>query len=1134
LTHLANSITDLKPHYTVVVVGSGYGGAIAASRLARAGQSVCLLERGREFQPGDYPDTLAEARREFQVDAPSALVGSRTGLYDFCLNEDIHVFMGCGLGGTSLVNANVSLRADPRVFQDPRWPAAFRVDTERLEDGYRRAEEMLKPATYPETAPALPKLEGLRAAAGALKQPFRRPPINVNFAVDGPNHVGVTQHPCTLCGDCVSGCNHGAKNTVLMNYLPDAKNHGAEIFTQVAVRHLERRDGRWLVHYQLLESGRERFAAPTLFVSADIVILAAGALGSTEILLRSKAAGLPLSDCVGQRFTGNGDVLAFGYNARPEIRGVGFGHRPPAGMDAVGPCITGLIDARGTPVLEDGMVIEEGVIPGALADVVPGALALAALYGGGPWPKGVGNLFASKAREVESLAGAYNGAARHTVTYLIMGHDDGAGRLTLENDRVRVCWPGVGNQPEMQSADQRLRRATTALGGTHVPNPAWTELFNHGLVTVHPLGGCVIGEDAAHGAVNHKGQAFAGPAGADAYQDLYVCDGAVIPRPLGVNPLLTISAVAERCCALLAADRGWKINYKLPSAPSSISPPPRRPGLQFTETMRGQLANQNCEFTFTITSNDLDAMLTGEQHEAQIVGTVTAEALSPDPLLARGTFNLLVRDPNSVNTRLMRYRVVLTAETGRQFFFDGTKKIHDDPGLDLWADTTTLFVTVHDADTERGPVIATGELHIHPEDFATQLSTLRALNAATLEQRLEGEAKFARFFAGALAEVYGGVLAQNNVFNPDAPPRKKRTLRLGAPEVHGFKTKDGVELRLTRFAGGKKGPVILAPGFGTSSLAFLIDTIDTNLTEFLYAHGYDVWLLDYRASPALPSSRTQFSLDEIATLDYPAAVEHVRAATGAESVQIMGHCVASVTLLMALLAGLRGVRTAVCSQFVVHVEQPIAQQFKAWAHTADILKGIGISFLTPNVDFSDDVLANVFDVALRLYPTYEHCDSPVCRRILFMYGEVYRHSQLNEATHRAIHEMFGIGNMTTFQHLTRLIRERRAVDKHGRDVYMPNVKQLKGIRISLLQGPLNGIFSPAGSEKTYEWLCQANGPELYTRRVIESYGHMDCFIGRDAARDVFPMILEELEKTRSELNGRSNRVRNDQSDDHDG
>src|SRR5947207_12451816 len=116
MARLSSPIDTIKAHYSVVVIGSGYGGAIAASRLARAGQSVCVLERGAERQPGEYPDTEAEALQEMQIDTPEAHVGPRTGLYDLHINKDINVFVGCGLGGTSLINANVSLRADPRLF----------------------------------------------------------------------------------------------------------------------------------------------------------------------------------------------------------------------------------------------------------------------------------------------------------------------------------------------------------------------------------------------------------------------------------------------------------------------------------------------------------------------------------------------------------------------------------------------------------------------------------------------------------------------------------------------------------------------------------------------------------------------------------------------------------------------------------------------------------------------------------------------------------------------------------------------------------------------------------------------------------------------------------------------------------
>ena len=128
MNRLSSPIERMKSHYAAIVIGSGYGGAIAASRLARAGQSVCVLERGKEFQPGEYPDTQEEALGEMQVHTPQGHLGSRTGLYDFHFGDDINVFVGCGLGGTSLVNANVSLRAEPRVFDDPCWPQALRAD----------------------------------------------------------------------------------------------------------------------------------------------------------------------------------------------------------------------------------------------------------------------------------------------------------------------------------------------------------------------------------------------------------------------------------------------------------------------------------------------------------------------------------------------------------------------------------------------------------------------------------------------------------------------------------------------------------------------------------------------------------------------------------------------------------------------------------------------------------------------------------------------------------------------------------------------------------------------------------------------------------------------------------------------
>ncbi|MCA1709233.1 MAG: GMC family oxidoreductase N-terminal domain-containing protein, partial [Actinobacteria bacterium] len=429
IARVSSPVEDLKDHYEVVVIGSGYGGAITASRLARAGRQVCLLERGKELRPGEYPDTGPEVLAEMQIDFPDHHVGSHTALYDMRVNDDLSVFLGCGLGGTSLVNANVSLRADQRVFNDSRWPETLRADLGTLlEDGYHLAEEMLKPTPLPDGVAALKKLEALADSSTKLPGRFNRVPINVTFT-DHVNHVGVEQQACTLCGDCVSGCNYAAKNTVLMNYLPDAYNYGADIFTHVAGRYLQRSNDRWLVHYQVLDTGRECFDAPPLFVSADIVVLAAGALGSTEVLLRSAAHGLPLSERVGLRMTGNGDVLAFSYNSDHEVNGVGWGHRDNGEIEPVGPCITGVIDNRDQSDLEQGTVIEEGSIPGALADYLPPAMLAVARASGVDTDPGLQDRIKELARELDSLAlGPYRGAVRNTQTYLVMSHDDGNGR----------------------------------------------------------------------------------------------------------------------------------------------------------------------------------------------------------------------------------------------------------------------------------------------------------------------------------------------------------------------------------------------------------------------------------------------------------------------------------------------------------------------------------------------------------------------------------------------------------------------------------------------------------------------------------------------------------------------------------
>lgn len=1133
ISRLSSPIENIRDHYTVVVVGSGYGGGIAASRLARAGQDVCVLERGKEFLPGEYPDTQLELMRETQTSAAGGHVGSRTALIDLHANKDMNVLVGCGLGGTSLINANVSLRAEPRALEDPRWPRAVRDDLEtRVEDGYRRAFEMLRPVPYPEDWPKLKKLEALEQSARHMGAPFYRPPINVTFE-DGVNHVGVEQQACRLCGDCCAGCNFGAKNTTLMNYLPDAVNHGAEIYTYTSVRRIERRGDRWIVHYQPLETGREKFDAPTLFVTADVVVLAAGALGSTEILLRSREEGLSLSDQLGERFTGNGDVLGFGYNNDVPINGIGLGLRATQeGREPVGPTITGIIDLRDQPVLESGMVIEEGAVPSGLARVMPVFLATTAKFLGRDTDAGFADAAREAGRELESLVrGPYEGAAHNTQVYLVMTHDGGAGRLHLENDRVLVDWPGAGKQQIFKDVDARLVQATEPQGGTYLKNPLWSKFTKQDLITVHPLGGCVMAESAESGVVDERGRVFSGDEGAVVHEGLYVLDGSIVPLPLGVNPLLTISALAERGCALLAEDRGWEIDYELRPV-ERRAPVEATLGIRFTERMHGWFstdgtedfdeaarlgkeASSPFEFTVTVICEDLERTIQDKSHQGRIVGSVTAPALSAKPLtITQGQFNLFVVDPDEVGVRKMRYRMKLTSDEGRVYWFDGYKVVRDDPGLfDPWSDTTTLYITVHDGEDEHAPVVGRGVLKIAKRDLMRQLTTMEVTNAANRRQRLKGQAQFGRYFAGTMFDTYGGIFARSSALDPDAPPRKQRELRVELPEVDLHPTADGSRVKLTRYEGGEKGPVLLGHGLGTSGSVFALDTIDTNLVEFLALQGYDVWVLDWRGSIDLPTCRGEFTLDDIARNDWPVAVEAVRTATHAPGVQVVADGVGSLALFAALLSGLEGVSSAVALQAATHVSVPKQGWIKrSLRGAADGRRGR---------DGSDESRFEAekrrLDSLLKLQPLQreERCTSPVCQRASVLYGLQYEHDQLNTATHDIVHEFLGLSSETLSDHVRLIARGGNLVAADGTDVYLPNLDRLS-LPITFIHGAESEVFRPEGTEKTYELLRERLGKERYAYHPIPNYGHLDCLIGKNAVTDVYPLILNHLEGTAPE------------------
>jgi choline dehydrogenase-like flavoprotein len=1367
---LSKPLADAQDHYDIIVVGSGYGASISASRLARAGRKVAVLERGREIRPGDYPRTMGEVMNEAQITVQQSgkVLGRTDGLYDFRMNGDMSVVLGCGLGGTSLINANVALDIDKRLMNYFDWPAIYRKNPNLLDSYYERARQGLGSNPYPEDGQKLMKLEALKQSAESMEREFYPPPINVTFA-DGKNDFGFEQNACTLCGDCCTGCNYNAKNTTLMNYLPDARAFGADIITGAEVSHLSKSGATWQVHI----AGRD---AP---VTADAVVLGAGSLGSTEILLRTAAkTDLTFSDQLGKRFSGNGDVLAFGYNAnlpyamgksdddsdpRPALFGVGAGaHAPDSVEYQPGPTIAGIIDMRDRHrPIKEGMVIEEGILPGPLSAAWSAIFFMDDALAGNLFHFGDSAMRLEDASTIGNIvqtdptsltAWSYKGPISRTQTYLVMSHDSSDGTIALDNGegRAGIVWPGAGREATYVRDNKVLEEAADGIWAEFLPNPMWGDEFGNKLVTVHPIGGCVMGDDATKGVVNGFAQVF-DPAGSATDADgqgihagLMVCDGAIIPGALGVNPLLTISALTEHAVEAWATREGWNIDFDtrkpLPDDcfPETVDTPEDTgsgmsvafmlmmadaalasirkqitdgdlkgardaimsdyamlktylgdgakslpsdrtvrlfmtdntlkqdvagvideflpimeqlqkamadkdygaaltilrenmgdfsPGLSFSEKMHGflsdsgldrdhsvsdpyeiacrdgEMADQKIIGHFRISTDSLDRMVDDPDHTAKLEGTIECPLLGGCFTLADGAeFKLFKQNADQVECWNMIYSGTMTDDTlvGNEYRFEGYKILQKRPGSSPWTDTTTLFVDIYDGGDE---LVAKGIMTLGLQDLATQISTVqediselstvdeiklaaeigwaylwgdiakvledKGLRASLIKEVMvkaaahghpEFEnlikehyiAQFGALFAKLVFRTYGGVLSYLQDF-PQADDlarieREKtnppvRQLPLPAAEVHNFDGEPGKALCLTRFNGGGKGPVILAPGFGVTASSFIMTTTPVNLTEYLCDQGYDVWLFDYRGSPALKATQEPFTIDDIATKDWPAAIKQVNDATG-KDVQIIAHCVGSMSLLMHLLKGATGIKSVVSSQTTLHPVTSWMNYAKADVHLASVLMHGAPKSMDGIIDklglpaAITDLLKNgmptvnmapapttegtpeymrekiidtmMFNVP---FPGEEPCQNPVCHRVFGVFGASYVHDQLNEDTHNALRDVFGEVSSTPFLQLAAIMRAGRAIDADGHDSYMDTPESITQ-PVDFIAGSRNQIFYPETSLRTYNWLLKNHpdgGDGQFTRQVFPTYAHMDLFIGKTAEQDIFPTLLECLE-----------------------
>jgi cholesterol oxidase len=516
--------------HDAIVIGSGFGGAVSACRLAQAGRNVLVLERGREWTPQTYP----------RGDGDPWLWDQRhphtcSGWADLRPLGDMWVVAGAGVGGGSLIYANVSVEAKPEAFRRG-WPPG--IDYESMKPYYDLVGEMLEVQEMPDNQLSQRTLL-MREAAEACGwgNRFRKLPLAVHFDPDydashpSPrddkrskpyvNRHGVTQGSCVQCGNCDIGCQVSAKNTLDMNYLAIAKRHGAQIKPLHVVEKIEPLDGGWRVHFNVIDPATESKRAGS--VTGRQVVLAAGSVGSTELLLRCRDQHRTLralSPRLGKGWAFNGDFVTPAFYKKRTVS-------PSHGVT-----ISAAIDLLDYAADGQALFVEDGGIPNLAGNFLRRKIKR--------MPRGkLRKLWKALARVVDD-----GDPVENMMPWFGQAMEPGDGTLLLHRPwyapwrhLLKLDWPYQRSEAVVNAMIAAHIKLSNATGGEALVPPTWTYLRN--LITPHPLGGCNMGITAADGVVDANGRVFG-------YDGLYVMDGAAVPRALGLNPSRTIAALAER------------------------------------------------------------------------------------------------------------------------------------------------------------------------------------------------------------------------------------------------------------------------------------------------------------------------------------------------------------------------------------------------------------------------------------------------------------------------------------------------------------------------------------------------------------------------------------------------------------
>ncbi|XP_050227475.1 uncharacterized protein LOC126677072 isoform X2 [Mercurialis annua] len=893
--------------FDAIIVGSGYGGSVAACRLSMAGIKVCLIEKGQRWEAKDFPTNTLQIMSSARLENRNLGFGfgRKDALFQVYQQNDSLAAVACGLGGGSLVNAGVMLPTPVRARRNSKWPKEWEKDWDICEAS---AAAMLRiqriPVKFP-IAEVMEKLseEDIEATTDSSVK------LSMNFEVEESpsNAVKPRQmNSCLACGNCIAGCPYDAKSSTDKNYILSAVQAGCTVITKSQVKYVYENTHE-ILQQDRIKGKRRRWCVylnEIDCITSDFVILAAGVFGTAEILFQSQKRGLNLSETLGSGFSCNGNTVAYLAGSPAPLNGYGLDkeqmpkipfHKRP------GPSISS------SYTYSMGFTIQTAILPRAYPFLLFKGIMT---YG---WPNGYWFFHGI----IDKLKHAMGLKSTQAIVLNAMGYDESNGHIFLDKDTEKICFTPP-HDPLLSRKIEVFQKLTKKLGGILF-------MSRYRSTAVHLLGGCNASTDSLRGVCNHNGQVFNSKTLTSVHPGLYVCDASLVPCSVGINPSLTIATVAEHVSRNLVHEileyskKG--VNFDILSVDRKIQNPcliteknlddGRNSSVLIKETMRGHVGGMPCTAYLKMEMNSKNQKGHKEWNlpsrgshpllRGKVGGYVVITAIEKDKLcIIDGEVNMCAVDSRTPYTQYMHYHLLLAGSSGSKYVLESRKILNPYLfAINAWKETRTLHVTFKKLSVNSksdAMVTLRGELQV---SFVELLKSSISLKGNC-------SARFIHILLQTFVRTY--ILQRPRGSHMDFIPTDSCHVPYPSSTLHEIKSGDGLSISCRQWIQHplklklekQLNPVLLLNGYSTES--YWLPTEPHDLVRTLLEEGHEVWLLQPRLHPINPANI--FTIEDIGKFDIPAGVSKILELNGPSTkIHVVAHCAGGLAIHMAIMGG---------------------------------------------------------------------------------------------------------------------------------------------------------------------------------------------------------------------------------------